>query len=286
MANIKRANTSGITKSGVAISDVPDAPTIGTVTRTNQTTVSVPFTAAVRGGAPTSYSVVATPTVGDISTDAGTTSPKTVTGTFVINTAYTFQIRGVNSTASGPLSSASNSVTPGLTAFESIASTTLSSDGTVTFSGIPGTFQHLQIRGIARDTVQTSGYQDISIQINGITSTTYHTHRFTGTGTAAEGGGSTSRNDILSGPGMPKDGNTADVFGAFIIDFHDYTSTSKNKTVTIFSGYDVNGSGYLSLASGTRASSTSAITSIELSMSPAGSNFRAGSVFSLYGIRG
>ena len=29
MANIKRANTSGITKSGVAIPDVPDAPTIG-----------------------------------------------------------------------------------------------------------------------------------------------------------------------------------------------------------------------------------------------------------------
>jgi hypothetical protein len=29
MANIKRANTSGITKSGVAIPDVPDAPVIG-----------------------------------------------------------------------------------------------------------------------------------------------------------------------------------------------------------------------------------------------------------------
>ena len=61
------------------ISDVPDAPTIGTVTVTNSTTVSVPFTAAVTGGTPTSYITTATPTVGDISTNAGTTSPRTVT---------------------------------------------------------------------------------------------------------------------------------------------------------------------------------------------------------------
>ena len=54
MANIKRANTSGITKSGSAISDVPDAPTIGTATGGDgQATVT--FTAAVTGGTPTSY---------------------------------------------------------------------------------------------------------------------------------------------------------------------------------------------------------------------------------------
>jgi hypothetical protein len=94
------------------IADVPDAPTIGTVTVTNATTVSVPFTAATTGGTPTSYTVTATPSVGDISTNAGTSSPRTVTGTFVTDTAYTFKIRGVNSTATGPESSASNSVTP------------------------------------------------------------------------------------------------------------------------------------------------------------------------------
>ena len=32
MANIKRANTSGITKTGTAVPDVVDAPTIGTAT--------------------------------------------------------------------------------------------------------------------------------------------------------------------------------------------------------------------------------------------------------------
>ena len=47
MANIKRANASGITKAGAAISDVPDAPTIGTATDAGTgTSVSVTFTAA------------------------------------------------------------------------------------------------------------------------------------------------------------------------------------------------------------------------------------------------
>jgi hypothetical protein len=36
------------------IVDVPDTPTIGTVTVTNATTVSVPFTAATTGGTPSS----------------------------------------------------------------------------------------------------------------------------------------------------------------------------------------------------------------------------------------
>ena len=109
MANIKRANTSGITKTGTAISDVPDAPTIGTVSVTNGTTVSIPFTAAATGGTPTSYTTTSTPSI-SLST-SGTSTPLTATGTFVINTAYTFTIRGGNSTATGAISSASNSVT-------------------------------------------------------------------------------------------------------------------------------------------------------------------------------
>jgi hypothetical protein len=88
-----RVSLKSVNGGNTPISDVPDAPTIGTVTVTNGTTVSVPFTAAATGGEPTSYTVAATPSVGDISTNAGTTSPRTVTGTFVSDTAYTFKIR-------------------------------------------------------------------------------------------------------------------------------------------------------------------------------------------------
>jgi len=94
------------------IDDVPDAPTIGTATVTNATTVSLTFTAAATGGAPTSYTVVASPSVGNISTAAGTTSPLTVTGTFVANTSYTFTVRANNSTASSAYSLSSNAITP------------------------------------------------------------------------------------------------------------------------------------------------------------------------------
>jgi hypothetical protein len=112
MTILASVNNKSVMPGVTAIPDVPDRPTIGTVTRTNNTTVSVPFTAATTGGSPTSYTVSATPSVGDISTNAGTTSPRTVTGTFVSNTGYTFTIRGVNSTASGTESSSSNSVIP------------------------------------------------------------------------------------------------------------------------------------------------------------------------------
>jgi hypothetical protein len=109
MANIKRANTSGITKTGTAIPDVPDAPTIGTATAgaagSGQATVT--YTAAATGGAVTTFTATSTP--GSI-TGTGA-SPITVSG-LTIGTAYTFTVSGANSTGTSPASAASNSITP------------------------------------------------------------------------------------------------------------------------------------------------------------------------------
>ena len=91
------------------IPDVPDAPTIGTASVTSTTVVSVPFTAAATGGTPTTYTVTSTP--GSF-TGTGASSPITVTAAYVSNTSYTFKVKGVNATATGPESSASNSVSP------------------------------------------------------------------------------------------------------------------------------------------------------------------------------
>ena len=113
MANIKRANTSGITKSGVAIPDVPDAPTIGAATNVgtsrafNNGSATVAFTAAATGGTSTSFTATSTP--GSF-TASGAGSPLTVTG-LQSATSYTFAVTGTNASATGAASASSSSIT-------------------------------------------------------------------------------------------------------------------------------------------------------------------------------
>lgn len=87
----------------------PDAPTIGTAAG-GDASASVSFTAPANtgGGAITSYVVVSSP--GGL-TGSGASSPITVSG-LSNGTAYTFRVWANNSYGPGPLSAASNSVTP------------------------------------------------------------------------------------------------------------------------------------------------------------------------------
>ena len=95
----------------ITATTVPQAPTIGTVTRTSNTVVSVPFTAGATGGSAfTSYTATSSPSIA--LTVSGTSTPLTVTGTFASGTAYTIQIVAVNANGSSTASSASNSLTP------------------------------------------------------------------------------------------------------------------------------------------------------------------------------
>ncbi len=88
------------------IPDVPDAPTIGTATA-GEGSATVTYTAAATGGAVTTFTATSTP--GSL-TGTGA-SPITVSG-LTNGTAYTFTVKGTNSTATGVESAASNSVTP------------------------------------------------------------------------------------------------------------------------------------------------------------------------------
>jgi hypothetical protein len=79
---------------------LPDAPTIGTATIVNSTSVSVSFTAS--SGTGLTYTVTSSP--GSF-TGIGTSSPITVTNTFLSSTSYKFSVVATNnsgsSTASG-----------------------------------------------------------------------------------------------------------------------------------------------------------------------------------------
>ena len=129
--NDNGSSTATSASSSLTPSTVPQSPTIGTVSVTNNTTVSVPFTAGQNGSSSiTSYIVTASPSVGDIST-SGTTSPLTVTGTFASNTSYTFVLKAVNANGQSENSSSSNSIIP---APAYVLTGTYNSSATHTFS--------------------------------------------------------------------------------------------------------------------------------------------------------
>ena len=162
--------------------------------------------------------------------------------------------------------------------FESIATISPSSTS-VSFTSIPSTYQHLQLRYIGRVTGAVT-LNDMNLRLNNDTGTNYAWHFLRGSGSAASVSAGTSfssiqANDILTGAN-----STSGNFGVGIIDIHDYASTTKNKTIRWFSGNDQNGSGYVSLSSGLWMDTT-AINRIDITQTLA-----SGSVFALYGIKG
>jgi trimeric autotransporter adhesin len=87
---------------------VPDAPTIGTATKTGSTTATVAFTAPASDGGSAILGYIATSTPGNIIA-SGTSSPISVTG-LTPATHYTFVVRAINSVGSSLNSDASNIV--------------------------------------------------------------------------------------------------------------------------------------------------------------------------------
>jgi hypothetical protein len=165
--------------------------------------------------------------------------------------------------------------------YESIATVTVGSGGSssVTFSSIPSTFTHLQIRMINKDTFTGGGAANCTINLNSDTSNSnYSSHDLRGTGSSASSSGSAdyrSRAFFMNG--------ASDVgFSLAIIDFLDYGNTNKFKTFKSLSGYDSNGSGIIVLSS-VNWRNTNAITTINV---VAENTFAQYTQIALYGIKG
>ena len=172
------------------------------------------------------------------------------------------------------------------TAYESIATTTVGSGGTatITFSSIPATYTHLQIRALAQ-TNRTSSAQDSGkVTFNGDTgASNYGSHFLTGDGASATASNSISNAFMY----IARFGttNSTNIFGGIIIDILDYKNTNKYKTMRYLGATDQNGSGYIELGSGLYIGSTSAITSINIAP-VTGTLWNQYSSFALYGIKG
>jgi hypothetical protein len=169
------------------------------------------------------------------------------------------------------------------TDYESIATTTVGAGGagSITFSSIPSTYSHLQIRGISR-TDNPGSVDNVVIRFNSDTGTNYSWHQLAGDGSAASSGGESTKNYILIGL-HPTSSTTANTFGATVVDVLDYANTNKNKTARGLSGFDVNGSGTVLLRSGLWQD-TGAITSVTITLLSA-YNYLQYSQFALYGIK-
>jgi hypothetical protein len=165
--------------------------------------------------------------------------------------------------------------------YESIATTTVGSGGsaTITFSSIPATYKHLQLRYTARDTFAAI-WDVIYLTFNGASSG-YSWHELLGNGSTAIAGGGASQSFIRMGR-VTYASSTANVFAGGVLDILDYANTSKNKTTRLLAGADLNGDGFVLLDSGLYQS-TSAITS--MTITAAGTAFAQNSQFALYGIR-
>ena len=166
------------------------------------------------------------------------------------------------------------------TDYESIQTVTVGAGGasSISFSSIPSTYTHLQIRGIGRSTAAGST-QNITLTFNSSTSTNNATHYLQGNGSSVSSGAITSNNWIYFAGNMPAASAGASIFGVTVSDILDYANTNKNKTIRSLGGADQNGSGAVELLSGV-VLATTAITSITLSAS-----FAQYSSFALYGIK-
>jgi hypothetical protein len=169
--------------------------------------------------------------------------------------------------------------------YESIATTTVGAGGaaTITFSSIPSTYQHLQIRGIVRNSASGGGGAEATLQFNGTSTNYVYFHQIYGDGTSAVASANTTSSAILP-IFNPKSGTTANVFAGFVMDVLDYANTNKNKTVRTLSGWDANGDGFIIFRSGLWMN-TSAISSITIGMEST-FNLAQYSSFALYGIKG
>ena len=168
-------------------------------------------------------------------------------------------------------------------AYELIESQILTgTSGSITFSSIPSTYKHLEIRAVTR-TNRANTKEDFGMRLNSDSATNYSWHYLDGGGASVASSGGATQNVMYVGFGTPASTETANIFGASITSILDYASTAKYKTIRTLYGTK-GGTPDIALISGNWRS-TAAVTSVTLLPMQTGS-FVSGSRFSLYGIKG
>ena len=174
--------------------------------------------------------------------------------------------------------------------FESIAVATITvAQSSVTFSNIPQNYSHLQVRFLVRSSDTSNDGSYLMMNFNGDTSAgAYRSHYLAGNGSIAYAGDNGAATEMYP-ERIVNDYFAASIFSPGIIDILDYSVAGKNRVFRSLAGYDGNGfgshPGKIFMNSGIKFNNTNPVTSIVITEGKA-ANFKANSVFSLYGIRG
>jgi len=282
----------------ITTATTPGAPTSVTVSdpgTDGYALVSWTAPASNGGSAITDYTVQYSSNSGSswttFSDGTSTSTSATVTG-LTLNTAYIFRVAAVNAVGTSSYSTESSSFTP--TAHDSgglipLQVITVGANGasSITFTNIPNTYAHLQIRALIRTDRSNYATDNMKLQFNSATANSNYTnHSLYGT----NGSAGTSQN-VQSTPtawvSVCAAGSLANsnVFGTAVIDILDYANTNKNKTIRGLGGVDNNGDIYSQVDFGSGLyNSTSAITRIDI-QPWIGPNFVQYSQFALYGVK-
>ena len=165
------------------------------------------------------------------------------------------------------------------------------SANSITFSDIPQTYKHLQIRYIARITSGGTGGSNMQIRLNGSSSNIYAFHSIaysSGGSLTARSAASQTQGELIgsNANNYPSGSDNSHYMGIGIVDILDYSSTTKTKVVRGTGGYDTNSGTSQGISIGsTLFNSTNAITSLTL-LDANGFAYTALSSFALYGIKG
>jgi hypothetical protein len=129
--------------------------------------------------------------------------------------------------------------------FESIATVTVGVTpvSTITFSSIPATFNHLQIRALSRNSRADANSATLKVQVNGVGASSYTYSRFIGDGSSIIANAFGPDSAMYFYGASPSAPTPTDTFGAVIFDILDYANTNKNTTFRQLSGYETNSEG-------------------------------------------
>lgn len=165
---------------------------------------------------------------------------------------------------------------------DALASTILTSasSSTVTFTSIPQTYTHLQLRIY---TTNTASAPTMSVYFNNDTTAKYTYHNLTGYGSGIQNQGFTTSSNNLANSIALSGFYIGQYTGQIITDILDYSNTNNYKNVRTISGSDNVSGGEVTVVSGLYTVASPGISVVNVKIF--NTTLAAGSQLSLYGIK-